>query len=213
MTQARAFESMDLDFAEAAAGTRWVQLLMGFIVMMVISSPQYVWTLFVPAFQKTTGAALSEVQWTITILIVLQTWLSPVQGFLVEKLGPKLLIGVGALLSGAGWIASSLIDSLWGLYATYGLLCGIGTGIVYIGIIGLMVRWFPEKRGLATGVVAAGYGFGAILTTFPINDMLASAGYQHTLAVFGTIFAIVGVLAALAMRLPTSTDRLPPPAV
>jgi OFA family oxalate/formate antiporter-like MFS transporter len=196
-----ALDSMDIDVSETAA-TRWIQLLMGFIVMMVISSPQYVWTLFVPAFQKTTGAALSEVQWTITILIVLQTWLSPVQGFLVEKLGPKLLIGAGALLSGAGWIAASSIDSLWGLYATYGLLCGIGTGIVYVGIIGLMVKWFPERRGLATGVVAAGYGFGAILTTFPIDGMMKASGYQHTLFIFGSMFAAIGVVGALALRTP-----------
>src|SRR6202171_4328298 len=202
----RTFGTMDLDFAPAAAATRWLQLLMGFIVMMVISSPQYVWTLFVPSFQKTIGAALSEIQWTITILIVLQTWLSPVQGYLVEKLGPKFLIGVGALLSGAGWIASSSITSLWGLYATYGLLCGIGTGIVYIGIIGLMVKWFPERRGLATGVVAAGYGFGAILTTFPIDSMMKTAGYQHTLLVFGTIFAAVGLVGALALRAPQDAE-------
>ena len=206
MTHARTFgsptlDSMALDVADTAA-TRWIQLIMGFIVMMVISSPQYVWTLFVPSFQKTTGAALSDVQWTITILIVLQTWLSPVQGFLVEKLGPKLLIGAGALLSGAGWIASSSIDSLWGLYATYGLLCGVGTGIVYIGIIGLMVKWFPDRRGLATGVVAAGYGFGAILTTFPIDGMMKASGYQHTLFIFGSIFAAVGVVGALALRAP-----------
>src|SRR6202158_3591847 len=186
-----------------------MQLLMGFIVMMAISSPQYVWTLFVPSFQKSTGSILSEVQWTITILIVLQTWLSPVQGFLVEKLGPKLLIGVGALLSGAGWSASSQIDSLIGLYATYGLLCGIGTGIVYIGIIGLMVRWFPDRRGLATGVVAAGYGFGAIATTFPIDSMLKSAGHQHTLIVFGIVLGLVGAAAALAMRMPNGGDVLP----
>ncbi|HEY1411850.1 MAG TPA: oxalate/formate MFS antiporter [Rhodopila sp.] len=204
---------MDLDVAETAAATRWIQLLMGFIVMMVISSPQYVWTLFVPSFQKTTGAALSEVQWTITILIVLQTWLSPVQGFLVEKLGPRLLIGVGALLSGAGWIASSSIESLWGLYASYGLLCGIGTGIVYIGIIGLMVKWFPERRGLATGVVAAGYGFGAILTTFPIDGMMKASGYQHTLFIFGSIFAAVGVVGALALRAPRDAEVAARPAL
>jgi MFS transporter, OFA family, oxalate/formate antiporter len=213
MTQTRTFETMDLDYAEAGAGTRWLQLLMGFIVMMVISSPQYVWTLFVPSFQKTTGALLSEVQWTITILIVLQTWLSPVQGFLVEKLGPKLLIGVGALLSGAGWIASSSITSLWGLYATYGLLCGVGTGIVYIGIIGLMVKWFPERRGFATGVVAAGYGFGAILTTFPIDGMLKASGYQHTLFIFGSVFAAVGVVGALALRAPQEGEATPPPGI
>ena len=213
MTHARTFETEALESTETAAATRWIQLLMGFIVMMVISSPQYVWTLFVPSFQKTTGAALSEVQWTITILIVLQTWLSPVQGFLVEKLGPRLLIGVGALLSGAGWIASSSIESLWGLYATYGLLCGIGTGIVYIGIIGLMVKWFPERRGLATGLVAAGYGFGAILTTFPIDGMMKASGYQHTLFIFGSIFAAVGVVGALALRAPRDGDVAARPAL
>jgi OFA family oxalate/formate antiporter-like MFS transporter len=210
---ARKFGTMDQDFAQASAGTRWVQLLMGFIVMMVISSPQYVWTLFVPSFQKTTGALLSDVQWTITILIVLQTWLAPVQGFLVEKLGPKFLIGVGALLSGAGWIASSSVTSLFGLYATYGLLCGIGTGIVYVGIIGLMVKWFPDRRGLATGVVAAGYGFGAILTTFPIDGMMKASGYQHTLFIFGSVFAAVGVVGALALRAPREGEAVAPPAL
>jgi MFS transporter, OFA family, oxalate/formate antiporter len=182
--------------------TRWVQLLLGFIVMMTISSPQYVWTLFVPSFQKTTGSILSQVQWTITILIVLQTWLSPLQGYLVDRLGPKALIGLGALMSGAGWIASAYIADLWGLYATYGLLCGVGTGIVYIGIIGLMVRWFPERRGFATGIVAAGYGFGAIVTTFPIDAMLKASGYRFTLIVFGSAFAAIGFVGALMLKAP-----------
>ena len=196
-----------------ATSTRWIQLVLGLIAMMAISSPQYVWTLFTKPLQGALATTLPALQVTLTILIVLQTWLSPLQGYLIDKFGPRILVAIGGALSGLGWVAASYASSLTMLYLTYGLLCGIGTGIVYIGIIGLMVRWFPEKRGLATGVVAAGYGFGAILTTFPINDMLASAGYQHTLAVFGTIFAVVGVLAALAMRLPTGADRLPPPAV
>jgi oxalate/formate antiporter len=174
--------------------------------MMTISSPQYVWTLFVPSFQKTTGAILSEVQWTITILIVLQTWLSPLQGYLVERLGPKLLIGAGALMSGCGWIAASYIGTTWGLYAAYGLLCGVGTGIVYVGIVGLMVKWFPERRGFATGVVAAGYGFGAILTTFPIDAMMKASGYRSTLVTFGAIFAAVGLLSALMLRPPNAGE-------
>jgi MFS transporter, OFA family, oxalate/formate antiporter len=190
------------------ASSRWFQLLMGFIVMMTISSPQYVWTLFVPSFQKTTGSILSEVQWTITLLIVLQTWLSPLQGFLVEKLGPKLLIGLGALLSGAGWVASSNVTTIWGLYETYGLLCGVGTGIVYIGIVGLMVKWFPDHRGFATGTVAAGYGFGAMLTTFPIDGMLAAVGYQRTLVVFGAIFAAIGLFGALLLKSPPKTKTV-----
>ena len=186
----------------ATSATRWLQLLLGFIVMMTISSPQYVWTLFTSDFMKATGGKLSDVQWTITLLIVLQTWLAPAQGWLVERFGPKLLIGLGALLSGLGWVASAQATSLTQLYLTYGLLCGFGTGIVYIGIIGLMVKWFPDRRGFATGIVAAGYGFGAIFSTFPIDDMMKAKGYQPTLVTFGAIFAVIGLLAALLLRAP-----------
>jgi OFA family oxalate/formate antiporter-like MFS transporter len=199
--------------SKSATSTRWIQLLLGLIAMMAISSPQYVWTLFTKPIQGALGATLPALQVTLTILIVLQTWLSPLQGYLIDRFGPRLLVAIGGFLSGIGWVMASYATSLVGLYLTYGLLCGIGTGIVYIGIIGLMVRWFPEKRGLATGVVAAGYGFGAILTTFPINNMLASSNYQQTLMFFGIIFAVIGVLAALPMRLPNTGDKLPPPAV
>jgi MFS transporter, OFA family, oxalate/formate antiporter len=190
--------------------TRWIQLLLGLIAMMSISSPQYVWTLFTKSFQDGLHTNLPAIQITFSILIVLQTWLSPLQGFLVDKFGARVLIAIGCLMSGAGWISSAYIMSLTGLYLTYGLLCGIGTGIVYIGIIGLMVRWFPDRRGFATGMVAAGYGFGAILTTFPIDTMLKSAGYQHTLVVFGIVLGLIGAAAALAMRMPGPADVLPP---
>jgi OFA family oxalate/formate antiporter-like MFS transporter len=195
----------------SAASTRWVQLVLGLIAMMSISSPQYVWTLFTKPFQDSLGTTLPAIQVTFTILIVLQTWLSPAQGYLVDRFGPRLLIAVGCLLSGLGWITSAFVTSLIGLYLTYGLLCGIGTGVVYIWIIGLMVRWFPDRRGLATGAVAAGYGFGAILTTFPIDTMMKQSGHQHTLVVFGIILGLVGAIAALAMRMPGKSDALPPP--
>jgi MFS transporter, OFA family, oxalate/formate antiporter len=188
--------------APAPRMSRWVQLGLGLIAMMAISSPQYVWTLFVKPFQTTTGAALPAIQITFSILIVLQTWLSPLQGFLVERFGARFLITLGCLLSGLGWISASQITSITGLYFTYGLLCGIGTGIVYIGIVGLMLKWFPDRRGFATGVVAAGYGFGAILTTFPIDAMVKSSGYQTTLITFGVILGLVGALAGLFMQSP-----------
>ncbi len=182
--------------------SRWTQLGLGLIAMMAISSPQYVWTLFVKPFQATTGAALPAIQITFSLLIVLQTWLSPLQGFLVERFGARFLITLGCLLSGVGWISSSQITSLTGLYLTYGLFCGIGTGIVYIGIVGLMLKWFPDRRGFATGVVAAGYGFGAILTTFPIDAMIKSSGYQSTLLTYGIILGGIGALAGLFMHAP-----------
>jgi len=193
----------------SASSTRWIQLVLGVIAMMSISSPQYVWTLFTKSFQDSVGATLPAIQVTFSILIILPTWLSPIQGYLIDKFGPRLLIAFGCALSDAGWITSAYVTSLMGLYLTYGLFCGIGTGIVYIGVIGLMVRWFPDRRGFATGMVAAGYGFGAILTTFPIDGMLKSSGYQHTLVVFGFILGIVGALAALAMRMPRTDDVLP----
>ena len=202
--------SVSPPFAMAStSSTRWVQLLLGVIAMMSISSPQYVWTLFTKSFGDNVGATLPAIQVTFSILIVLQTWLSPLQGYLVDRFGPRLLIAFGCALSGVGWITSAYVTSLTGLYLTYGLFCGVGTGIVYIGIIGLMVRWFPDRRGFATGMVAAGYGFGAILTTFPIDTMLKNSGYQHTLVVFGFILGIVGALAALGMRMPRTDDQLP----
>src|ERR1700752_2994599 len=166
------------DARGSTASTRWTQLVLGLIAMMSISSPQYVWTLFTKSFQDNLHTNLAAIQITFSIVIVLQTWLSPLQGYLVDKFGPRLLIAIGCLLSGLGWVTSAYATSLTGLYLTYGLFCGIGTGIVCVGLV---VRWFPDRRGLATGVVAAGYGFGAIATTFPIDTMMKQSGYQHTL--------------------------------
>jgi MFS transporter, OFA family, oxalate/formate antiporter len=192
--------------------SRWVQLLLGLVVMMAVSSPQYVWTLFVKPFQAATGAGLPTVQITFSALIVVQTLFSPAQGWLVDRFGPKALVAVGAALTGLGWILSAHVDSVWMLFLTYGLLCGVGTGIVYVGVIGLMARWFPDRRGFAIGIVAAGYGMGAILTTFPISSMLASSGAPMTLIVFGVILGSVGVLAALGLREPGAGEA-PAPAV
>ncbi|MBV9825108.1 MAG: oxalate/formate MFS antiporter [Alphaproteobacteria bacterium] len=193
----------------ARPATRWIQLGLGLVAMMAISSPQYVWTLFVKPFQDNLGASLPAVQITFSLLIVLQTWLSPLFGMLVDRLGPRLLIALGCALSGAGWVLSGWASSIVGLYLTYGLFCGVGTGIVYVGIVGLMARWFPDRRGFATGIVAAGYGFGAIATTFPIDSMIKSAGYRPALVTFGITLGAIGVMAALGMRMPVPAESRP----
>lgn len=170
--------------------------------MMAISSPQYVWTLFTGPLNQKLGTTLAQLQWTFSLLIILQTWLSPFQAYLVDRFGPRLLIAIGALLSGGSWVLSAWVDNIWALYFTYGVLGGFGTGIIYVGIIGLMVRWFPDRRGLATGLAAAGYGFGAFFTSFPIDSMIKSAGYAHTLVVWGVVQGVIGIVAAQWLRTP-----------
>src|ERR1700733_5062588 len=181
---------------------RWNQLVLGVIAMMAISSPQYVWTLFTGPLNQKLGTTLAELQWTVSLLIILQTWFSPFQAYLVDRFGPRLLISVGALLSGGSWVLAAGASNLWALYLTYGVIGGFGTGIIYVGIIGLMGRWFPDRRGLAAGLAAAGYGFGAFFTSFPIDSMIKSSGYAHTLVVWGVIQAVIGILAAQGLRLP-----------
>jgi OFA family oxalate/formate antiporter-like MFS transporter len=184
----------------AGGWMRWAQLFFGLVCMMTISSPQYVWTLFTKPLSTALSAKLPELQLTFSILIVLQTFLSPLQGFLVDRFGPRFLISAGTVLSGLSWVLASRATSLTELYLSYGVLAGIGTGIVYIGVVSQMVKWFPERRGFAVGMVAAGYGMGAILTTIPISSSIQTQGYQPTMWTYGLIFAVIGLLAAQGLR-------------
>lgn len=186
--------------------TRWIQLVLGVTCMIVISSPQYVWALFTTPMTAALGVELAQLQVTFSLLIVLQTFLSPCQGFLIDRFGPRVLLSVGALLTGLSWVLAARADSITALNLTYGVLGGIGTGIVYIGVVGHMVQWFPDRRGLATGIVAAGYGTGAILTTWPVSELIQTSGYQAALARFGIVFAVVGFLAAQGLRRPPSAQ-------
>ncbi|MEO8260842.1 MAG: oxalate/formate MFS antiporter [Acidobacteriota bacterium] len=186
----------------ASDRTRWIQLSLGLVCMVAISSPQYVWALFTQPLTAGLGSTLAELQITFSILIVVQTFLSPWQGVLVDRFGPRLLLSLGALITGLSWVLAAQVSSLTMLYLTYGLLGGIGTGIVYVGVIGHMVQWFPDKRGLATGLVAAGYGIGALLTTFPIATVLRESTYQDALTRFGFVFGVVGLIAAQGLRRP-----------
>src|SRR5581483_8075623 len=113
--------------SSSALANRWVQLLLGLIAMMAISSPQYVWTLFTGPLNAKLGTTLAEIQFTFSLLIVLQTFFSPFQAYLVDRFGPKLLISIGAIMSGGGWVLSSYVDNIWALYLTYGVICGFGT--------------------------------------------------------------------------------------
>src|ERR1700739_278398 len=136
--------------AESPATTginRWWQLGWGVVCMMAISSSQYVWTLFTTPLIAHLHATLGEVQVTFSVLIVLQTFLSPFQGYLVDVFGPRLLLSIGAIFTGLSWLLAAGARTTFELYLTYGILGGIGTGIIYVGVVGLMAPLFPAGGG------------------------------------------------------------------
>jgi MFS transporter, OFA family, oxalate/formate antiporter len=194
--------------AHTAAHTRWVQLGLALVCMMTISSPQYVWTLLTKPLMATLGISLPELQVTFSLLVLLQAFFSPFQGALIDRFGPRTLISIGTLLAGASWVLASYASTPSMLYLTYGVIGGLGTGIVYVGVVGFVVRWFPDRRGFAAGVAAAGYGMGAIVTTFPISASLATRGVESTLWLFGLVFAVIGFIASQGLKRPPAVDSI-----
>jgi OFA family oxalate/formate antiporter-like MFS transporter len=184
---------------------RWVQLCLGVVCMALIANLQYGWTLFVGPMHLLRGWRLAEIQWAFSIFIATETWLTPPAGAIVDRLGPRigpgLMIAAGGGLVGAGWVVNACADSLALLYVG-AALSGIGAGAIYATCIGNAVKWFPDRRGLAVGLTAAGFGAGAALTVVPIRLVIAAAGYQHTFLWFGIGQAVVLVVISRVLRGP-----------
>jgi MFS transporter, OFA family, oxalate/formate antiporter len=180
---------------------RWIQLIAGIFAMMAVANLQYAWTVFTKPIQAHMHATLVDVQWTITLFIALETWLVPIEGYLVDRIGPRFMLGVGSLAVGLGWIGSGEAETLRGLYFWYGL-AGVGAGMVYGGTIGNTLKWFPDHRGLCVGLTAGAYGIGTALTIIPVSNMLKASGYQHTFIVWGIIQGFVVLAAALFLARP-----------
>src|SRR6201997_3719375 len=136
---------------------RWVILLFSILGMVAVANFQYGWTLFVPPLQKHLKAEQALIQVTFTVFVLLETWLVPFEGWLVDTFGPKLLVMLAGVLAGLGWVGSGKAESLTALYLSYAV-SGIGAGIVYGTAVGLALKWFPDPRGLGAGLTAAGFG-------------------------------------------------------
>jgi len=186
---------------ETLLQNRWLILFFSVISMVAVANYQYGWTLFVNPLQKKLGADVALIQITFTVFVLLETWLVPFEGWLVDKFGPRLLVLAGGVLAGAGWYFSAAATTTTSLYLAYAL-CGIGAGIVYGTAIGSALKWFPDHRGLAAGITAAGFGAGSALTVQPIQDMITSAGYQATFQQWGVIQGAVVIVAALFLKSP-----------
>jgi OFA family oxalate/formate antiporter-like MFS transporter len=180
---------------------RWIQLVAGIVAMMAIANLQYAWTLFTKPIQAHLHVSLEAVQWTIVLFVALETWLVPFEGFLVDRIGPRLMLGAGAILAGLGWIGSGYAESLKGLYFWYGV-GGVGAGAVYGGTIGNALKWFPDHRGLCVGLTAGAFGIGTATTIAPVAKMIATSGYQHTFIFWGIVQGFVVLAASLFLARP-----------
>jgi OFA family oxalate/formate antiporter-like MFS transporter len=185
---------------------RWTQLIAGIICMIMIANLQYGWTLFVhPINAAHKDWSIAAIQVAFSIFVALETWLTPIQGWIVDQLGPqkgpKLMVAFGGVLIALGWIINSRAESLGMLY--FGAaLSGAGGGAIYATAVGQAVKWFPDRRGLAVGLTAAGFGAGAALTVVPIRQMIVSFGYQAAFFWFGLVQGAVVFLLAWLLRAP-----------
>jgi len=185
----------------------WV-LLPCIFAMLAIANLQYAWTLFTTDLTKVFHARLDAVQWTLTFFIIAQTALFPLNAYLIDRFGPRLMITLAGVLVAIGWVGAGLVNSLPGLYIVYAI-GGIGAGAVYGGCIGVAMKWFPDRRGLCVGVVAGSYGFGTALTTLPISYLIDHRGYQSAFILFGAIQGLVVLISAQFLRMPP-LDWAPP---
>ncbi|HTC56808.1 MAG TPA: oxalate/formate MFS antiporter [Candidatus Sulfotelmatobacter sp.] len=180
---------------------RWIQLSAGIVAMMAIANLQYAWTIFTKPIQAHLHVTLVAVQWTFTLFVALETWLVPFEGFLVDVIGPRLMLGAGAIMIGLGWVGSGRAETIDGLYFWYGV-GGVGAGVVYGGAIGNALKWFPDHRGLCVGLTAGAFGIGTATTIAPIAAMMKVSGYQHTFIVWGMIQGVVVLIASLFLARP-----------
>jgi OFA family oxalate/formate antiporter-like MFS transporter len=165
-------------------GYRWAQLLMGIVCMAMIANLQYGWTLFVNPIADRHGWSRAAIQVAFTIFVLTETWLVPIEGYLVDKFGPRPVVMVGGILCGLGWVLNSYADSLTLLYIA-AAVGGVGAGAVYGTCVGNALKWFPDRRGLAAGLTAAGFGAGSALTIVPIAAFIKSSGYEAAFLYFG----------------------------
>jgi OFA family oxalate/formate antiporter-like MFS transporter len=186
----------------SALGNPWVQLIIGVVCMACVANLQYGWTLFVDPIDSKYHWGRAAIQLAFTLFVLIETWLIPVEGYLVDRFGPRWVVLSGSILVAAAWVLNSGASSLPVLYFA-AALGGIGTGCVYGTCVGNALKWFPGRRGLAAGITAAGFGAGAAITVGPIKAMITASGYEHAFFVFGLIQGgIVFVMAWMLLTPP-----------
>jgi OFA family oxalate/formate antiporter-like MFS transporter len=190
---------------------RWLQLAFGIVCMVMIANLQYGWTLFVLPIDAKYHWGRAAIQVAFSIFVLTETWLVPVEGWFVDRFGPKIVVLIGGILVGIAWVINAIADSLAILYIA-AAIGGIGAGAVYGTCIGNALKWFPDRRGLCAGLTAAGFGAGSALTIIPIQQVIAGQGYEAAFLYFGIGQGIVVVALSLLLRAPRPGETPAPQA-
>ncbi len=195
----------------ASEATRWGQLIFGIICMVMIANLQYGWTLFVNPIDQKYHWGRAAIQVAFTIFVLTETWLVPIEGYLVDRFGPKVMVCGSGVLVAIAWVINSVASSLLLLYIG-AAIGGIGAGVIYGASVGNALKWFPDRRGLAAGLTAAGFGAGSALTVVPIANMISASGYEAAFLWFGLGQGIIVVLVGLLLRAPQAGEAPAPAA-
>ena len=180
---------------------RWWQLILGICCMVQIANLQYGWTLFINPIDQKLHFGRTAIQVAFTLFVVTETWLVPVEGYLIDRFGPRLVVLVGGLLVGLSWVLNAQAQTLTGLYLA-AAIGGTGAGAVYGTAVGNSLKWFTDRRGLAAGLTAAGFGAGSALTVVPIANMIKTSGYESAFFFFGILQGALVMVFALFLRAP-----------
>ncbi|HEX3093407.1 MAG TPA: oxalate/formate MFS antiporter [Candidatus Angelobacter sp.] len=192
---------------------RWIQFGSAIVGMIMIANLQYAWTLFVGPLQKAhKDWSLTAIQFAFTLFIFLETWITPVEGWLIDRMGPRLFLSIGGVLVGVGWTGMGYTQTLTQLYILYGI-AGVGAAFVYSGSIATALKWFPDMRGTVSGFITAGFGAGAALfIPTIIAPLLARSGYQKAFFYTGIFQGLLIILAAQVLHNPGPDFHVSPAA-
>ncbi len=191
----------EIGIQRVADSYRWRQLAIGVVCMVMIANLQYGWTFFVPDIQKKFGWDRAAIQWAFTLFVLFETWLVPVEAWFVDKYGPRRVVIFSGFLCAVGWVVNAYAETLPQFYLGQ-ILAGIGAGGAYGTCVGNALKWFPDKRGLAAGITAAGFGAGSALTVAPIQWMITTHGFQSAFFYFGLGQGLIVMIFAFFMVAP-----------